>query len=136
MAGLVQRHADRARARRSRWSTCLFFLDRKKPTVPVRYEPVADRKVTVALTAYNDEDSIADAVADFLAHPLVERVIVVSNNSRDATFARAEAAGAITFNELQPGYGRCVYRCLTRGRALRRHRIRRAVRRRPDLPRL
>jgi len=91
----------------------LFFLDRRKPDVPVRYEPLANRLVTVALTAYNDEESIAAAVEDFLVHPLVRRVIVVSNNSRDATFERAEAAGAITFNELQPGYGRCVHRCLS-----------------------
>ena len=52
-------------------------------------------------------------VEDFLVHPLVERVIVVSNNSSDRTFARAEAAGAITFDELRPGYGRCVHRCLS-----------------------
>ena len=91
----------------------LYLLQHKKPEAPVRYTPVERRKVTVALTAYNDEDSIAGAVKDFTAHPLVERVIVVSNNSSDATFDRAEAAGAITFNELRPGYGRCVYRCLT-----------------------
>jgi len=91
----------------------LFFLERRKPDVPVRYEPLANRSVTVALTAYNDEESIAAAVQDFRSHPLVRRVIVVSNNSRDRTFARAEAAGAITFNELQPGYGRCVHRCLS-----------------------
>lgn len=91
----------------------LYMLQHKKPDVPVRYIPIQRRRVTVALTAYNDEDSIAGAVEDFLAHPLVERVIVVSNNSRDATFARAEAAGAITFNEMAPGYGRCVYRCLS-----------------------
>ena len=42
----------------------------------------------------------------------MRRVIVVSNNSTDATYARAEAAGAITFNEPAQGYGRCVYRCL------------------------
>jgi glycosyltransferase involved in cell wall biosynthesis len=52
-------------------------------------------------------------VEDFLVHPLVERVIVVSNNSSDRTFERAEAAGAITLNESAPGYGRCVYRCLS-----------------------
>jgi hypothetical protein len=91
----------------------LVLLRRKKPNVPVRNEPLVNRKVTVALTAYNDEASIADSVRDFLAHPLVARVIVVSNNSRDETFARAQAAGAITFNELQPGYGRCVFRCLS-----------------------
>ena len=91
----------------------LYLLQHKKPDVPVRFEPVRRRRVTVALTAYNDEDSIAGAVDDFLAHPLVERVIVVSNNSSDRTFARAEAAGAITVNELAPGYGRCVFRCLS-----------------------
>ncbi|HEX8534279.1 MAG TPA: glycosyltransferase [Allosphingosinicella sp.] len=91
----------------------LYFLERKKPDVPVRYSPLLNRSVTVALTAYNDEESIGDAVRDFLAHPLVKRVIVVSNNSRDRTFERAEQAGAITFNEEAPGYGRCVFRCLT-----------------------
>ncbi len=91
----------------------LYMLQHKKPDVPVRYIPVQRRRVTVALTAYNDEDSIAGTVEDFLAHPLVERVIVVSNNSSDATYARAELAGALTFDELAPGYGRCVYRCLS-----------------------
>jgi hypothetical protein len=38
---------------------------------------------TVALTAYNDEASIYEAAKDFLAHPRVRRVIVVSNNSTD-----------------------------------------------------
>jgi hypothetical protein len=91
----------------------LLFLDHKKPNVPVGYQPVTDRFVTVALTAYNDEESIAEAVRDFLGHPLVRRVIVVSNNSRDETFERAKLAGALVFNETAPGYGRCVHRCLT-----------------------
>jgi hypothetical protein len=73
--------------------------------------------VTVALTAYNDEDSIGPSVADFLTHPFVKRVIVVSNNSKDRTFERAHEAGAIAINEIQPGYGRCVYRCLTEAAA-------------------
>lgn len=93
----------------------LFLFSDKKPDRPVRFDPVRRRRVTVALTAYNDEDSIAGAVEDFLAHPLVERVIVVSNNSIDRTFERAQAAGAITFNETAPGYGRCVFRCLEEG---------------------
>ena len=90
----------------------IFFLDRKRPDRPVRFEPPANRFITVALTAYNDEESVGRVVADFASHPLVQRVIVVSNNSSDATFARAEAAGAIAFNEEAPGYGRCVQRCL------------------------
>lgn len=67
--------------------------------------------LTVVLTAYNDEDSIAAAVKDFREHPLVKRVIVVSNNSADRTMKNAEEAGAIVFNEEKPGYGQCVYRC-------------------------
>ena len=91
----------------------LLFFDWKRSPDPVPFEPLADRAVTVALTAYNDEESIAAAVEDFLAHPLVRRVVVVSNNSRDATFERAAAAGAIAFNEEAQGYGRCVWRCLS-----------------------
>lgn len=91
----------------------LLFFDRRKAGLPVRYEPLVNRAVTVALTAYNDEESISAAVKDFRSHPLVRRVIVVSNNSSDRTVERAESAGAITFNETQPGYGRCVYRCLS-----------------------
>jgi glycosyltransferase involved in cell wall biosynthesis len=67
--------------------------------------------LTVVLTAYNDEDSIAAAVKDFREHPLVKRVIVVSNNSSDRTMKNAAEAGAIVFNEEKPGYGQCVYRC-------------------------
>ena len=91
----------------------LLFFDDKRFRTPLRMAPIANRSVTVALTAYNDEESIAAAVADFLSNPDVRRVIVVSNNSVDATFANAQAAGAITFNEEAPGYGRCVFRCLS-----------------------
>ncbi|WP_420382994.1 glycosyltransferase [Novosphingobium sp.] len=91
----------------------LILLNLKRPNIPVQFKDMPNRRVTVALTAYNDEGSIADAVRDFLAHSLVNRVIVVSNNSTDATFERASAAGAVTINELAPGYGRCVFRCLS-----------------------
>jgi len=74
------------------------------------WSPIA--RLTVALTAYNDEASISAAVSDFRRHPLVSQVIVVSNNSRDHTEQRARDAGAIVVNEKTPGYGACVYRCL------------------------
>jgi hypothetical protein len=74
-------------------------------------DSVADRHVVVALTAYNDEPSIGQAVADFLNHPLVRCVIVVDNNSRDKTSEVAARAGARVVTETKPGYGRCVYRC-------------------------
>ena len=77
---------------------------RELPSVP-------REQVVVALTAYNDETSIGPAVEDFRRHPLVSSVIVVDNNSRDRTSAVAAQAGAEVVRELQPGYGRCVYRC-------------------------
>ena len=90
-----------------------LLLPAKRRTARRRaLEPLAARDVVVALTAYNDEASIGDAVRDFARHPAVRQVIVVDNNSRDATFAAAEAAGARVVRELAPGYGRCVYRCL------------------------
>ena len=67
----------------------LLFFDKKRFATPLRMPPLAGRGITVALTAYNDEESISAAVADFLGHPDVRRVIVVSNNSIDATFTRA-----------------------------------------------
>ena len=91
----------------------LFILfPAKRRRSPFRHDPIGDLSITVALTAYNDQESIADAVSDFLAHPMVRNVIVVSNNSTDATFDRALAAGAIAFDEPRQGYGHCVYRCL------------------------
>jgi glycosyltransferase involved in cell wall biosynthesis len=91
----------------------LFLFKVKRRNNRVRVDEIANPRLTVALTAYNDEESISSAVSDFLSHPLVCRVIVVSNNSVDATFERAVTAGAITVNETAPGYGQCVYRCLS-----------------------
>ncbi|WP_239017910.1 glycosyltransferase [Sphingomonas aracearum] len=95
----------------------LYLLRHRKPDHPIREEALPPSRVTVALTAYDDEDSIAESVRDFLSHPAVARVIVVSNNSKDATYPLAAEAGAITFDELQPGYGRCVHRCLSEAAA-------------------
>lgn len=78
----------------------------------VRNDPLTNQRCTVTLTAYNDERSIGDAVKDFLTHPLVARVIVISNNSKDRTMEVAQQAGAIVFNETRQGYGACVHRAL------------------------
>lgn len=89
----------------------LFLPTKRKNSRLRELEPVRDRRMVVALTAYNDEKSISEAVNDFLAHPLVARVIVVDNNSRDRTADCARNAGARVVTEEKPGYGRCVYRC-------------------------
>ena len=95
----------------------LFVLlgGKRSAQLVVRNDALPSRRVVVTLTAYDDEDSIIEAVHDFRAHPDVEAVIVVSNNSRDRTLARAAEAGAIAINEPLQGYGRCVYRCLNEG---------------------
>ncbi|MBV9785886.1 MAG: glycosyltransferase family 2 protein [Acidisphaera sp.] len=98
---------------------CLALFDlfvllgrKRSPRLEVRHDPIVNARLVVALTAYDDEASIADAVRDFRAHPLVDEVIVVSNNSRDRTLERAAEAGATVIDEKQQGYGRCVFRCL------------------------
>jgi len=78
----------------------------------IRQDPPKNLRLTVVLTAYNDERSIGGAVKDFSAHPQVERVIVISNNSKDRTMEFAAQAGAIVFNETRQGYGACVHRAL------------------------
>lgn len=85
--------------------------NRRQTTVP--FDEPAEKSLTVVLTAYNDEASIPLAVRDFQSHPLVRRVIVVDNNSKDRTSQVAREAGAETIIEKRPGYGRCVYRALS-----------------------
>jgi len=88
----------------------------KKNTRVIQYLPVRpDAKLTVVLTAYNDELSIGEAVRDFKSHPQVARVIVISNNSRDKTLDKAVESGAVAYNEELQGYGACVYRALSEG---------------------
>ena len=89
----------------------LVLFPSKRRSGPVRYHPLRDPMVTVALTAYNDEVSIGHAVGDFKRHPRVKNVIVISNNSRDHTLERALEAGALAYDEPKQGYGQCVWRC-------------------------
>jgi hypothetical protein len=91
------------------------LLPGKRSLREVVWAPPDNPALTVVLTAYNDEESIGQAVRDFLSHPRVRRVIVVDNNSRDATREVAAAAGAEVVVETRPGYGHCVFRCLCEG---------------------
>lgn len=92
-----------------------ILLPYKRRTGLLETRPLDNPKVTVVLTAYNDEQSIGLAVRDFRAHPAVKRVIVVDNNSRDGTAGVARADGAQVMTEQNAGYGYCVYRCLSEG---------------------
>lgn len=69
-----------------------------------------DRSVSVVFPAYNEEEYIADAVTDFLDTGIVDELIVVDNNSVDATAERAAAAGARVVREEAQGYGNALRR--------------------------
>lgn len=61
-------------------------------------------KIVVIIPAYNEENSIAKVVDD-IPSGLVHEVIVVNNNSNDATDVNARDAGATVLHEERPGYG-------------------------------
>lgn len=65
------------------------------------------QSIKVIIPAYNEQDSIANVINDI---PLiVNEVIVVNNNSTDATEGNAKNAGATVLKESRKGYG---YACL------------------------
>ena len=68
-----------------------------------------EKSVTVVVPAYNEEQTITDVVSEFLAEECVDRVLVVNNNSKDATAELARGAGAQVIEESAPGYG-CAIR--------------------------
>ena len=66
-----------------------------------------NQPIKVIIPAYNEQDSIANVINDIPS--IVDEVIVVSNNSTDATEANAKNAGATVLQENRKGYG---YACL------------------------
>jgi len=69
---------------------------------------IEQAKIVVIIPAYNEENSIAKVIND-IPVGLVDEVIVVNNNSNDATETHARGAGATILRETRPGYG---YACL------------------------
>jgi len=70
------------------------------------------KSVSVVFPAYNEAGNIRRAVADFSVPGVVDEVVVVDNNSRDATAAEAEVAGARVLRETRQGYGYALQRGL------------------------
>lgn len=70
-----------------------------QPTIPI---------IDVLIPAFNEENAVGKVVAHIPA--IVRNIIVVNNNSNDATRSVAEDAGAIVLDEPVMGYGRA---CLT-----------------------
>ena len=63
--------------------------------------------IKVIIPAYNEEDSIALVIKDI--PNIVSEIIVIDNNSTDATPINAKNAGATVLSETRKGYG---YACL------------------------
>jgi glycosyltransferase involved in cell wall biosynthesis len=68
------------------------------------------QRVSIVFPAYDEQDGIADAIADFGSIGAVDEVIVVDNNSHDSTAQRALAAGARVVHEPRQGYGYALRR--------------------------
>ena len=63
--------------------------------------------IKVIIPAYNEQDAIANVI--HAIPEIVDEIIVVSNNSTDATEINAQHAGATVLKEFRKGYG---YACL------------------------
>jgi Glycosyl transferase family 2 len=86
------------------------------PPRDASYRSLQRARVHVALTCYNDQLSIGASVREFKESPVVSKVIVVDNNSRDRSREVAEEAGAhAVVLEVRPGYGSCCMRALHEG---------------------
>jgi glycosyltransferase involved in cell wall biosynthesis len=70
------------------------------------------KTVSVVLPAYNEEKYIRPAVEDFFSSGVVDEVVVVDNNSRDATAREAGATRARVVPETRQGYGYALQRGL------------------------
>lgn len=92
--------------------TIFFSVFFKQPRV-LRFDPLKSFKISVGITAYNDEGVIGKAVEDFKKAENVEKVIVIDNNCIDGTAKEAASAGAIVVKEEVQGYGAACIKALS-----------------------
>jgi len=67
--------------------------------------------IKVIIPAYNEADSISHVIHDI--PEIVDEIIVVSNNSIDATEKNARQSGATVLQESQKGYGHACLKGMT-----------------------
>jgi glycosyltransferase involved in cell wall biosynthesis len=66
------------------------------------------RKVSVVLPAYNEEENIYNAIISFQSSEYVDEIIVVDNNSTDATKSEILRTTARYVHETRQGYGQAL----------------------------
>ncbi len=82
---------------------------RRKTGIGTQWYEITNRRVAVVLTAFDDEESVGQAVDQFRRVVPQGIVYVVDNNSRDRTAEVAREHGAIVVHESRQGYG---YACM------------------------
>ncbi len=90
----------------------VFFPEKKV----FRQDIITNPKIAIGMTAYNDEQSIGNAVKDFSKQQYVSQIIVIDNNCVDNTALEAKKAGAIVVKEPIQGYGAACIRALKEAR--------------------
>lgn len=71
-----------------------------------------NKRVSIILPAYNEEGNIKNAIKEFSAHPAVDEVIAVDNNSNDRTAEEIKKTKATYIFESTRGYGSALRRGL------------------------
>ncbi len=71
-----------------------------------------DQSVSVILPTYNEKDSIAQCIRDFLATGVVDEVLVVNNNAAPGTSEEVAKTPAREVIETHQGYGNAIRRGL------------------------
>ncbi|MBU0650582.1 glycosyltransferase family 2 protein [bacterium] len=71
-----------------------------------------NKKISVVMPAYNEEENIKKAIEDFLALNLVDEIVVVDNNSKDKTAEEIRKTNARLVTEMNQGYGYALRRGL------------------------
>lgn len=69
-----------------------------------------DRRVSLVIPAYNEEETITQVVEEFRTLDWLDEIVVVDNNCSDRTAELAEAAGARVVQESVAGYGSALCR--------------------------
>ncbi len=78
---------------------------------------ISAHAIALVIPAWNEEDALRQLLPEIPAH-LVQWIVVVDNNSTDATAQVAQAAGALVVAEPLRGYGRACWRGFQTARAL------------------
>ena len=86
-----------------RWLIACFFSGSGMQSLSLTRN-MAQPVIDVIIPAYNEEHSVAKVIAA-IDKDLIREVVVVDNNSKDATAKNAQQAGAVVLKETKQGYG-------------------------------